>query len=86
IEAIVQTGGMLVLSGVPDPENYSTYFLAIENCRFRKMVLPGDTLIMHCELLSEIKRGIVKMRGRAFVGNKLACEATMTAQIVKQTE
>ncbi|ACE05727.1 hypothetical protein Aasi_0289 [Candidatus Amoebophilus asiaticus 5a2] len=86
IEAIVQTGGVLVLSSVPDPENYSTYFLAIENCRFRRMVLPGDTLIMHCELLSEIKRGIVKMRGRAFVGNKLACEAIMTAQIVKQTE
>jgi UDP-3-O-[3-hydroxymyristoyl] N-acetylglucosamine deacetylase/3-hydroxyacyl-[acyl-carrier-protein] dehydratase len=86
IEAIVQTGGVLVLSGVPDPENYSTYFLAIENCRFRKMVVPGDTLIMHCELLSEVKRGIVKMRGRAFVGNKLACEAIMTAQIVKQTE
>ncbi|OJW68392.1 MAG: UDP-3-O-[3-hydroxymyristoyl] N-acetylglucosamine deacetylase [Candidatus Amoebophilus sp. 36-38] len=86
IEAIVQTGGVLVLSSVPDPEKYSTYFLAIEQCRFRKMVLPGDTLIMHCELLSEIKRGIVKMRGRAFVGNKLACEATMTAQIVKQNE
>lgn len=86
VEAIVQTGGVLVLSTVPDPEKYSTYFLAIEQCRFRKMVLPGDTLIMHCELLSEIKRGIVKMRGRAFVGNKLACEAVMTAQIVKQHE
>ena len=86
VEALVQTGGVLVLSTVPDPENYATYFLAIEQCRFRKMVLPGDTLIMHCELISEIKRGIVKMRGRAFVGNKLACEATLTAQIVKKNE
>jgi UDP-3-O-[3-hydroxymyristoyl] N-acetylglucosamine deacetylase / 3-hydroxyacyl-[acyl-carrier-protein] dehydratase len=86
IEAIVQTGGVLVLSGVPDPENYATYFLAIEQCRFRKMVVPGDTFIMHCELLTEIKRGIVKMRGRGFVGNKLACEAIMTAQIVKPIE
>eukprot|EP01132_Coremiostelium_polycephalum_P002975 gene2975-3713_t len=85
IEAIVQTGGMLVLSNVPDPENYATYFLAIENCRFRKMVVPGDTLIMHCELLTEVRKGIVKMRGRGFVGNKLACEAVMTAQIVKQS-
>lgn len=86
IEAIVQTGGVLVLSGVPDPENYATYFLAIDQCRFRRMVVPGDTFIMHCELLTEIKRGIVKMRGRGFVGNKLACEAIMTAQIVKVIE
>jgi UDP-3-O-[3-hydroxymyristoyl] N-acetylglucosamine deacetylase/3-hydroxyacyl-[acyl-carrier-protein] dehydratase len=50
------------------------------------MVVPGDTFVMHCELLSEIKRGIVKMRGRGFVGNKLACEAIMTAQIIKQSE
>jgi len=84
IEAMVQTGGVLVLSTVPDPENYSTYFLAIEQCRFRKMVLPGDTLVMRCELLADIKRGIAKMRGTAFVGNKLACEAIMTAQIVKE--
>ncbi len=84
IEALVQTGGVLVLSGVPDPENYSTYFLAIEHCRFRKMVLPGDTLVMRCELIADIKRGIAKMQGHAFVGNTLACEAIMTAQIVKE--
>ncbi|MEM7055581.1 MAG: bifunctional UDP-3-O-[3-hydroxymyristoyl] N-acetylglucosamine deacetylase/3-hydroxyacyl-ACP dehydratase [Bacteroidota bacterium] len=83
IEAIVQTGGILVLNTVPDPEHYSTYFLAIDKCRFRKMVLPGDTLVMRCELLANIKRGIAKMKGSAFVDNKLACEAIMLAQIVK---
>ncbi len=84
VEAMVQTGGILVLSTVPDPENYWTYFLAIENCRFRKMVLPGDTLVIKCELLAPIKRGIAKMRGQAYVGNHLVCEATMSASIVKK--
>lgn len=83
LEAIVQTGGVLVLNTVPDPENYATYFLAIDQCRFRKMVLPGDTLVMQCTLLADIKRGIAKMKGCAFVGNKLVCEAIMTAQIVR---
>jgi len=86
IEALVQTGGVLVLSSVPDPEKYATYFLAIEQCRFRKKVIPGDTLIMHCELLTDIKRGIVKMKGRSFVSDKLVCETIMTAQIVKERE
>ncbi len=85
VEAMVQTGGILVLSTVPDPENYWTYFLAIENCRFRKMVLPGDTLVIRCELLAPIKRGIAKMHGEAYVGNTLVCEATMSASIVKKT-
>lgn len=84
VEAMVQTGGILVLSTVPDPENYWTYFLAIENCRFRKMVLPGDTLVIKCELLAPIRRGIAKMRGQAFVGNHLVCESTMSASIVKK--
>lgn len=84
IEALVQTGGVLVLSTVPDPSKYATYFLAIERCRFRKMVLPGDTLVMRCELLADVKRGIAKMKGTAFVGNALVCEAIMTAQIVKE--
>ena len=83
IEALVQTGGVLVLSKVPDPEKYATYFLAIEQCRFRKKVIPGDTLIMHCELLTDIKRGIVKMKGRGFVSDKLVCETIMTAQMLK---
>jgi len=84
VEAMVQTGGILVLSTVPDPENYWTYFLAIESCRFRKMVLPGDVLTIKCELLAPIKRGIAKMRGEAYVGNTLVCEATMSASIVRK--
>jgi UDP-3-O-[3-hydroxymyristoyl] N-acetylglucosamine deacetylase / 3-hydroxyacyl-[acyl-carrier-protein] dehydratase len=84
VEAMAQTGGILVLNTVPDPENYWTYFLGIENCRFRKMVIPGDTLIIKCELLAPIKRGIAKMHGQAFVGNTLVCEATMSASIVRK--
>lgn len=84
IEAMAQTGGILVLSTVPDPENYWTYFLGIENARFRKMVLPGDTLVFKCELLAPIKRGIAKMQGRAYVGQTLVCEGVMTAGIVRK--
>lgn len=84
LEALAQTGGVLVLKTVPDPENYLTYFLGIDACRFRKMVVPGDTLLLHCELLADIKRGFAKMHGRIFVDNQLTCEATMLAQISKQ--
>ena len=84
IEAMAQTGGILVLNTVPDPENYWTYFLGIENCRFRKMVVPGDTLIFKCELLAPIKRGIAKMRGQAYVAGNLVCEAVVSASIVKK--
>lgn len=84
LEAMAQTGGILVLSSVPDPENYWTYFLGIEQAKFRKMVLPGDTIIFQCELLVPIKRGIAKMGGKAYVGNNLVCEAIMTASIVKK--
>jgi UDP-3-O-[3-hydroxymyristoyl] N-acetylglucosamine deacetylase/3-hydroxyacyl-[acyl-carrier-protein] dehydratase len=82
VEAMTQVGGILVLNTVPDPENYWTYFLGIDDCRFRKMVLPGDTLVIQCDLLAPIKRGIAKMRGRGYVGNTLVCEGTMTASIV----
>jgi UDP-3-O-[3-hydroxymyristoyl] N-acetylglucosamine deacetylase/3-hydroxyacyl-[acyl-carrier-protein] dehydratase len=84
IEAMAQTGGILVLNSVPDPENYWTYFLAIEECKFRKPVVPGDTLIFKCELLSPIKRGIAKLSGQAFVAGQLVCEATVTASMVKK--
>ncbi|MEP2770798.1 MAG: bifunctional UDP-3-O-[3-hydroxymyristoyl] N-acetylglucosamine deacetylase/3-hydroxyacyl-ACP dehydratase [Fulvivirga sp.] len=84
VEAMAQIGGILVLNTVPDPENYWTYFLGIENFRFRKMVLPGDSLVIKCELLAPIKRGIAKMSGRAYVGNTLVCEGTMTASIVRK--
>lgn len=84
VEAMAQIGGILVLNTVPDPENYWTYFLGIEGFRFRKMVLPGDTLVIKCDLLAPIKRGIAKMTGRAYVGNTLVCEGTMTASIVRK--
>lgn len=84
IEAMAQTGGILVLNTVPDPENYWTYFLGIESCRFRKMVVPGDTLIFKCELLQPIKRGIAKMKGYAYVGDTLVSEAELSASIVRK--
>ena len=84
VEAMAQIGGILVLNTVPDPDNYWTYFLGIETFRFRKMVLPGDTLVIQCNLLVPIKRGIAKMSGRAYVGSTLVCEGTMTASIVRK--
>lgn len=84
IEAMAQIGGILVLNTVPDPENYWTYFLGVDDFKFRKMVIPGDTLVMRCELLQPIRRGFAKMRGSAYVGNNLVCEGTMTASIVKK--
>ena len=84
VEAMAQIGGILVLNTVPDPENYWTLFLGIDEFRFRKMVLPGDTLVIQCDLLAPIKRGIAKMYGRGYVGNTLVCEGTMTASIVRK--
>ncbi|BDD03640.1 bifunctional UDP-3-O-[3-hydroxymyristoyl] N-acetylglucosamine deacetylase/3-hydroxyacyl-ACP dehydratase [Aureibacter tunicatorum] len=84
IEAMAQTGGILVLNTVPDPENYWTFFLGLENCKFRQMVTPGDTLILQCELLQPIKRGIAKMQGKAYVAGKLVAEAIMMARIVRK--
>jgi UDP-3-O-[3-hydroxymyristoyl] N-acetylglucosamine deacetylase/3-hydroxyacyl-[acyl-carrier-protein] dehydratase len=84
VESMAQIGGILVLNTVPDPENYWTYFLGIDEFRFRKMVLPGDTLVIQCDLLAPIRRGIAKMTGRGYVGNTLVCEGTMTASIVRK--
>lgn len=84
VEAMAQTGGILVLSSVPDPENYWPYLAVIENCRFRKNVQPGDTVIFRCELLTSIKRGIAKMHGTAHVAGQLVCEADMTASLVRK--
>ena len=84
VESMAQIGGIFVLNTVPDPQNYWTYFLKIEECKFRRPVMPGDTMIIRCDLLEPIKRGIAKMRGRAFVGNKLVTESKMIASIVKK--
>ncbi|WP_422356170.1 bifunctional UDP-3-O-[3-hydroxymyristoyl] N-acetylglucosamine deacetylase/3-hydroxyacyl-ACP dehydratase [Roseivirga pacifica] len=85
VEAMAQIGGILVLNTVPDPENYTPYFLGIDKCKFRRMVIPGDTIKFKCELTAPIKRGIAQMNGYAYVGNTLVCEAAMTARIVKNS-
>lgn len=83
VEAMAQIGGLLVLSSVDEPERYSTYFLKIDNVKFRNKAVPGDTLIFRLQLITEIRRGIAQMKGFAFVGEKLISEAEFTAQIVK---
>lgn len=83
IESLAQTGGLLVLNSLEDPSLYSTYFLKIDNVKFRQKVVPGDTLIFKVELMSPIRRGISTMRGYAFVGEKIVCEAEFMAQVVK---
>ena len=83
IEAMAQTGGILVLNTVPDPENYLTLFLKIENARFKNQVTPGDTVIFTCELIEPIRRGIARMKGVGMVGDKIVSEAELMAQIVK---
>ncbi len=83
VEAMSQCGGILVLSGVPDPENYSTYFMKIDNVKFRKKVVPGDTLVFKLITLAPVKRGIVTMKGFAFVGKNLVCEGEFMAQVAK---
>lgn len=84
IEALAQTGGILALSKVEDPENWSTYFLKIENAKFRYHVVPGDTLVLKMELISSIRRGICEMKGTAYVGDRLVAEGVLIAQIVKE--
>ncbi len=83
VEAMAQVGGLLVLSMVDDPEKYSTYFMKIDNVKFRQKVVPGDTLIFHLSLMTEIRRGCAVMKGYAFVGEKIVSEAEFMAQIVK---
>jgi UDP-3-O-[3-hydroxymyristoyl] N-acetylglucosamine deacetylase / 3-hydroxyacyl-[acyl-carrier-protein] dehydratase len=83
IEAMAQVGGIFALSQVPDPENYSTYFMKIDGVKFKQKVLPGDTIIFRLNLQSPIRRGLVEMRGVAYVNGKEACEATMLAQVVR---
>ncbi len=83
VEAMAQTGGILALNTVPDPENYLTFFMKMEEVKFKNKVVPGDTLIFDLKLLQPIRRGIVLMFGRAWVGSKIATEATLMAQIAK---
>jgi UDP-3-O-[3-hydroxymyristoyl] N-acetylglucosamine deacetylase/3-hydroxyacyl-[acyl-carrier-protein] dehydratase len=83
VEAMAQCGGIFVLSTVDHPHEYSTYFLKIDNVRFKRKVVPGDTLIFKLKLLDPIRRGIARMGAQVFVGNQLATEGEMVAQIVR---
>lgn len=83
VEAMAQVGGILVLNSVEDPKSYSTYFMKIDNVKFRQKVVPGDTLIFRLEMISEIRRGCAQMKGYAFVGEKIVSEAEFMAQIIK---
>ncbi|GHU61299.1 bifunctional enzyme LpxC/FabZ [Bacteroidia bacterium] len=83
VEAMAQTAGLLVLKGVDEPQRYSTYFLKIDNVKFRQKVVPGDTVILRLEFMTELRRGIANMKGYCFVGEKVVCEAELMAQIVK---
>jgi UDP-3-O-[3-hydroxymyristoyl] N-acetylglucosamine deacetylase/3-hydroxyacyl-[acyl-carrier-protein] dehydratase len=83
VEAMAQTGGLLVLGTVENPEAYSTYFMKIDNVKFRQKVVPGDTLLFHVSFVTPLRRGCALMKGVAFVGDKIVCEAEFMAQIVK---
>jgi len=85
IEAMAQTGGILVLNTVPDPENYWTYFMKINDTRFKQKVIPGDTVVFDLSLVTPIRRGICHMRGQAIVAGKVVMESEMMAQIVKKS-
>lgn len=83
IEAMAQVGGIFALAQVPDPEYYSTYFMKIDGVKFKQKVIPGDTIIFRLTLESPIRRGLVNMRGIAYVNGKEVCEAVMLAQVIK---
>ena len=84
VEAMAQCGGIFALSSVPDPENWSTYFMKIDGVKFKRKVIPGDSIVFDLELITPIRRGIVHMRGTAYVNGQVASEAEMMAQIVKE--
>jgi UDP-3-O-[3-hydroxymyristoyl] N-acetylglucosamine deacetylase/3-hydroxyacyl-[acyl-carrier-protein] dehydratase len=83
VEALAQTGGILCINAMP-PGEYDTYFLKIDNCKFKQKVVPGDTMILKMELMAPIRRGICEMRGTVYVGNKICTEADLMAQLVKR--
>ena len=85
IEALAQTGGILCINAMPEG-NYDTYFLKIDNCKFKQMVKPGDTMLLKMELTAPIRRGICEMRGTVYVGGKVATEANLVAQVVKRAD
>ncbi len=85
MEALAQTGGILALNSVENPLDWTTYFLKMDKVKFKRIVRPGDTIILKMELLSPIRRGIVHMQGTAYVGNNIVSEGELTAQIIQNT-
>ncbi|MEO6915937.1 MAG: bifunctional UDP-3-O-[3-hydroxymyristoyl] N-acetylglucosamine deacetylase/3-hydroxyacyl-ACP dehydratase, partial [Chitinophagaceae bacterium] len=85
IEALAQTGGLFAINSIADKGRYDTYFLKIDNCKFKKMVVPGDTMLLRMELVAPIRRGICEMKGTVFVGNKICSEANLVAQLVRRS-
>ena len=83
VEAMAQVAGIVVLAQVEEPKRYSTYFLRIDNVRFKRKIVPGDTMQIECHLLEPMRRGLVNVECKVFVGDALACEATIMAQIIK---
>jgi UDP-3-O-[3-hydroxymyristoyl] N-acetylglucosamine deacetylase/3-hydroxyacyl-[acyl-carrier-protein] dehydratase len=83
VESMAQAAGLFVLNGLEDPHRYSTYFMKIDNVKFRQKVVPGDTLIFKVEMASEFRRGVAIMKGYCFVGEKTVCEAEFMAQVIK---
>ena len=83
VEAMAQCGGIMVLNGVEDPKNYSTFFMKIDNVKFRRMVVPGDTIVFKIITTSPLRRGVQSMKGYAFVGKNLVAEGEFMAQIAK---
>ena len=83
VEAMAQTGGIMVLHGLENPECYSTYFMKIDGVKFRQKVVPGDTVLFHLEMPEPMRRGCAIMKGYAFVGGKIVAEAELMCQIVK---
>lgn len=86
VEAMAQVGGILVLNSVDEPQKYSTYFAKIDNTKFKKKVIPGDVLVFRLKITQPMKRSIVYMHGEAYVGDTLACESDMVAQVIKNKE
>ena len=86
IEAMAQVGGILVLHSVDEPEKYSTYFAKIDNTKFKRKVVPGDVLVLKLKMTQPIKRSIAFMHGEAYIGDTLACESDMVAQVIKNKE
>ena len=84
VEAMAQTGGILALNAVDNPEEYLTYFIKIDKTKFKNKVVPGDTLVFRLDLITPIRRGVCHMKAVAYVGDKIAAEGELMAQIVKE--